>query len=143
MSTEDNKMKDLSLAKVFDAISNESSLAIFGSIAAAPNVDTDVLRTKLSLTRKQYYSRISGLLKADLIKRVNGKYSLTLFGEILFNATSTVEKALNNSYWKLKAIDSFETAANQISTEERNKIIDTLLKDEEKIKEIVLAKLPS
>jgi hypothetical protein len=135
-------MEAQSLAKVFDAISNESSLAIFNTIAAS-NVDTDVLRTKLKLTRKQYYSRLSGLLKADLIKRVDGKYSLTLFGEILFNATTTVEKAFNNSYWKLKAIDSFEIGCHELSTEERNRIIDTLLKDEVKIKEIVLAKLPS
>jgi len=135
-------MEALSLAKVFDAISNESSLAVFRTIAGS-KVDTNVLRTKLNLTRKQYYSRISTLLKADLIKRVNGKYSLTLFGEILFDVTLTVEKAFNNSYWKLKAIDSFEMGPHKLSAEERNKIIDTLLKDEEKIKDIVLAKVPS
>jgi hypothetical protein len=135
-------MEALSLAKVFDAISNESSLAVFRTIAGS-KVNTDVLRTKLNLTRKQYYSRISTLLKADLIKRVNGKYSLTLFGEILFDATLTVEKAFNNSYWKLKAIDSFEMGPHKLSAQERTKIIDTLLKDEEKIKDIVLAKVPS
>jgi hypothetical protein len=135
-------MEPLSVAKVFDAISNESSLAVFRTIAVTKG-DSDVLRTKLNLTRKQYYSRISTLLKADLIKRVNGIYSLTLFGEILFDATSTLEKAFNNSYWKLKAIDSFEMGPHELSAEERGKIIDTLLKDDEKIKDIVLAKLPS
>src|ERR1700757_2043092 len=97
----------LSLSKVFDAISNESSLTVFMTIADS-NVGTDVLRTKLNLTRKQYYSRISTLLKADLVKRVNGKYSLTTFGKILFDATLTLQKAFNDSYWKLKAIDSFD-----------------------------------
>jgi hypothetical protein len=138
----DGKMEAVSLAKVFDAISNESSLGVFRTIAVTKG-DSDVLRTKLNLTRKQYYSRISTLLKADLIKRVNGKYSLTLFGEILFDSILTIEKAFNNSYWKLKAIDSFEMGTPGLSAEERNKIIDTLLKDEEKIKDIVLAKLPT
>ena len=131
-----------SLSEVFDAISNESSLTVFMTIAAS-NVGTDVLRTKLNLTRKQYYSRISTLLKADLVKRVNGKYSLTMFGKILFDATLTVEKAFNDSYWKLKAIDSFDVGHHKLSAEERKKIIDTLLRDEEKIKDIVLAKVTS
>ena len=132
----------LSLSKVFDAISNESSLTVFMTIADS-NVGTDVLRTKLNLTRKQYYSRISTLLKADLVKRVNGKYSLTTFGKILFDATLSLQKAFNDSYWKLKAIDSFDIGHHKLSAEERKKIIDILLKDDEEIKDIVLPKVPS
>ncbi len=130
-------MESLSLAKVFDAISDESSLALFRAIAAASKADTDFLRTKLNLTRKQYYSRIYTLLRAGLIKRVNGKYSLTLFGEVLSDPILTIEEAFNNSYWKLKAIDSFDMGPNKLSEEERNKIIDTLFKEEEKIKDII------
>ena len=52
-----------------------------------------------------------------------------------------LEKALNsNNYWKLKAIDLFEIApdqSNELSIGERNKIIDTLLKDELKIRNII------
>jgi hypothetical protein len=59
----------------------------------------------------------------------------------------TLEKAFNNNnYWKLKAIDSFEITPDQsheLSIVERNKIIETLLRDDEKIKDILIAKLAS
>ncbi|MFZ0515078.1 MAG: hypothetical protein WAM14_26000 [Candidatus Nitrosopolaris sp.] len=137
-------MQPLSLTNVLNAISNENALAVFKTIADTRG-DTDILRTKLKITRKQYYSRISCLLKAGIVKRKNGKYSPTVFGEILYDAAMTLEKAFNN-YWKLKAIDSFEIApdrTHELSVEERNKIIDTLLRDDQKIKDILLARLVS
>ena len=103
-------MEPVSLANILSAISNENALAVFKTIADTKG-DTDILRTKLNITRKQYYSRISGLLKAGLVKRKNGRYSLTIFGELVYDAAMTLEKAFNSSnYWKLKAIDSFEIA---------------------------------
>lgn len=141
-------MEPLSLANILSAISNENALAVFKTIADTKG-DTDVLRTKLNISRKQYYSRMSGLLKAGLVKRKNGRYSLTIFGELVYDAAMTLEKAFNNNnYWKLKAIDSFEIAPGQgqgheLSIEERNKIIDTLLRDDQKIKDILLTKLAS
>lgn len=141
-------MEPVSLANILSAISNENALAVFKTIADTKG-DTDVLRTKLNISRKQYYSRMSGLLKAGLVKRKNGRYSLTIFGELVYDAAMTLEKAFNNNnYWKLKAIDSFEIAPGQglgheLSIEERNKIIDTLLRDDQKIKDILLTKLAS
>jgi hypothetical protein len=139
-------MEPISLANILGAISNENALAVFKTIADTKG-DTDILRTKLNITRKQYYSRISGLLKTGLVKRKNGRYSLTVFGELVYDAAMTLEKAFNNNnYWKLKAIDSFEIAADQsheLSIEERNKIIETLLRDDGKIKDILIAKLAS
>jgi predicted transcriptional regulator len=139
-------MAPISLANILGAISNENSLAVFKTIADTKG-DTEILRTKLNITRKQYYSRMSGLIKTGLVKRKNGKYSLTVFGELVYDATMTLEKAFkNNNYWKLKAIDSFEIAPDQnhqLSTVERNKIIETLLGNDEKIKDILVAKLAS
>ena len=141
-------METVSLANILSAISNENALAVFKTIADTKG-DTDVLRTKLNISRKQYYSRMSGLLKAGLVKRKDGRYSLTIFGELVYDAAMTLEKAFNNNnYWKLKAIDSFEIAPGQgqgheLSIEERNKIIDTLLRDDQKIKDILLTKLAS
>lgn len=132
-------MEDLSLAGVLNVISNEKALAVFKTIADT-NGNTDILRTKLNLTRKEYYSRISGLLKAGLVKRTSGRYSLTIFGGLLYDATVTLEKAFNkNNYWKLKVIDSFG-APNELSVEGRNKIIETLLRDDQKIKDILLVR---
>jgi len=141
-------METVSLANILSAISNENALAVFKTIADTKG-DTDVLRTKLNISRKQYYSRMSGLLKAGLVKRKDGRYSLTIFGELVYDAAMTLEKAFNNNnYWKLKAIDSFEIAPGQgqgheLSIEERNKIIDTLLRDDQKIKDILLTKRAS
>ncbi len=137
-------MEPISLANILGAISNENALAVFKTIADTKG-DTDILRTKLNITRKQYYSRISGLLKTGLVKRKNGRYSLTVFGELVYDAAMTLEKAFNNNnYWKLKAIDSFEIApdrSHELSIAERNKIIETLLRDDGKIKDILIAKL--
>ena len=127
--------------EILSTISNKNILAVFKTIADTRG-DTDIIRTKLNITRKQYYSRIYGLLKAGLVKRKYKRYSLTVFGEVVYDYAMILEKALNN-YWKLKAIDLFEIAPNrshELSTEERNKIIDTLLRDDQKIRNILLTK---
>ena len=75
-------------------------------------------------------------MKTSLIKRNNGKYSLTSLGKILYDSHSIIEKAQEN-YWKLKAIDSLEIAHNTLPQEEHSKIIDTLI-DNHEIKEILV-----
>ena len=37
-----------------------------------------------TLSRKRYYSRLSRLVKTDLVERKNGKYIQTLFGEVIY-----------------------------------------------------------
>jgi hypothetical protein len=64
----------------------------------------------MNLTTKQYYSRLSGLMAAGLIRRKNGKYSLTLIGKIVYDAQINIGKALSY-YWKLKAIESIEMSS--------------------------------
>ena len=49
----------------------------------------------MSLTPKQYYSRLSGLMAARLIRRKNGKYSLTLIGKIVYDVQINISKALS------------------------------------------------
>jgi predicted transcriptional regulator len=36
------------------------------------------------MTRKQYYLRLSNLIRADLVKRKNGKYTITNFGKVIY-----------------------------------------------------------
>ena len=66
-------MEPVSLANILSAISNDNALAVSKTIVQTKG-DTDVLRTKLNISRKQYYSRMSGLLKAGLVKRKNGRF---------------------------------------------------------------------
>jgi hypothetical protein len=93
---------------------------------------------KLGLTRKQYYSRMSALTNAGLILRSNGQYSLTSFGKVVYEAQLLIEMAKQN-YWKLRAIDSVEFSARGLSLEERSKIIETLIVEDD-LKEILLGR---
>ena|SRR5581483_825794 len=133
-------MANISLVDVLDAISNKNALIVFKTVAQTHG-NSDLLRTKLNITRKQYYSRISSLLKTGLIKRTNGRYSLTVFGEIVHEATLTLEKAFDSEYyWKLKALDSIDSTSTQnhvMSSDERNKIIQVLLKDDHNLRNIL------
>jgi hypothetical protein len=123
--------------KVITAISDKESLELF-RIIAINSEDSDGLRTKTNLTRKQYYSRLSRMTKAGLVKRKKGKHSLTAFGKVIYDAQTIIEKAVIN-YWRLKAIDSLEVS-NDLPEEERIKLIDSLL-DNNHIKEILYNKV--
>jgi DNA-binding HxlR family transcriptional regulator len=114
------------LAKVLKSISDEESLELFRSIGANGS-DTESLRNKIKITRKQYYSRMSRLMKVGLIKRKNGKHTLTAFGKVIYETQITIQNAIN-SYWKLKAVDSLETS-NDLPLEERKKLIDNLIEN--------------
>ena len=122
-----------SVANVFKSISDDESLGLFRSIALKDS-DGESLRSKIKLTRKQYYSRMSRLMKTGLVKRKNGKHVLTAFGKVVYDAQITIETALNN-YWKLKAIDSLEMSSD-VPKEERKKLIDNLIENHS-IKEIL------
>ena len=128
-----------SLVGSLKAIADEKTLTLFNVIAAEGG-NTDTLRKKATFTRKQYYMRISVLMKAGLIRRSNGIYSLTSLGKVVHTAQSLVGEAVDN-YWKLKAIDSIESSENNnnaFSTEERKKLMDSLIDKESEIKDILL-----
>ena len=122
---------------VLAAISDKQSLDLFRYIAGT-NADSDTLRAKLNLTRKQYYSRLSRMTKVGLVKRKNGKHFLTAFGKVVYDAQTTIEKAVTN-FWKLKAVDSLEMS-DELPREEIVKLIDVLL-DNNEIKEILSKKV--
>ncbi len=125
---------------ILGAISDNRASNILKSIASADS-NSDILITELKLTRKQYYSRMSGLIKAGLVKRQKGRYLLTAFGKVIYSAQMSleakIESALNN-YWKLKAIDSLEMP----SREENDKVISMLI-DNQEIKDILIKDLLS
>ena len=67
---------------VLKTIADGKSLVLFNTIAVS-NCDSDLLKSKVALTRKQYYSRLSAFINAGIVKRERGKYSLTTFGKVL------------------------------------------------------------
>jgi hypothetical protein len=119
---------------ILGAISDNRASNILKNIASADS-NSDILITELKLTRKQYYSRMSCLIKAGLVKRRRGRYLLTAFGKVIYSAQMSleakIESALNN-YWKLKAIDSLEMP----SREENDKVISMLI-DNQEIKDLL------
>ena len=133
-------MKSDCLAEFIKLISDDKSLLIFNTIFLASGDSSDILINQLKLTRKQFYSRITRLVKAGLVKRQKGRYSLTSFGTVIYDAQRLLGNAVKN-YWKLRAIDSLGGATNDsIPEEERNKIIDKMINNRE-IKEILLSKV--
>jgi hypothetical protein len=128
--------KLISIEEVLKSISDDKSLVLFNTIALA-NGETEIQISKMGLTTKQYYSRISKLTKADLIKRKNGKYSLTLLGNIVYEVHTTIGKALKY-YWKLKAIESIEMSPSvKLPKEDLSQLVDALI-DNKQIKDIIL-----
>jgi hypothetical protein len=122
-----------SIANIFESLSDEQSVKLFTIIAAQRPSGND-LRTKVALTRKQYYSRISRMIKVGLIKRRQGKLVLTAFGKIVYESQKFLEIA-SNSQWKLKVIDSIDVS-DDLPKEERRKLLDNLIENR-RIKEIL------
>jgi hypothetical protein len=113
----------LSVEDILRVLSVDKSLALFETLAVGSSA-SDVVRNRLDLTRKQYYSRMSALLKAGLIQRRSGSYSLSSFGKIVYDAHVIIGKALEN-YWKLAAIDSVQ----HLPEIGRNQIIEVLIEN--------------
>ena len=120
--------KSQTTATVLRTISDDKSMDLFKTIAVG-SIDSENLKGKTKLTRKQYYSRLSRRTKAGLVRKKSGKNTLTAFGKVVYDSQTTVDSALIN-YWKLKAIDSLEMS-NELPKEEQQKLIDTLLDNQE------------
>lgn len=123
-----------SIVKIFESLSDEQSVKLFTTIATGESTNTLELRTRVPLTRKQYYSRLSRMIGAGLVKRKGGKLVLTAFGKIVYESQKIVEAA-NSIQWKLKALDSVD-ASEELPKEERRKLLDNLIENEF-IKEIL------
>lgn len=133
-------MGSLTTAQVLRAISDEKSMHLFRLISQNDKgIDSESLKVQSKLTRKQYYSRLSRLTKTGLVKRRKGRYSMTFFGKIVNSSQSRIDTALVN-YWKLKAIDSLETS-KELPIEEQQKLIDSMLKDQKELRDILGNKL--
>jgi hypothetical protein len=120
-------------AKVFESLSDETSMELLATVAYE-SVSSVILRNKVNITRKQYYTRLSKMMKAGLIKRANGKLMLTAFGKIVYEVQATIESACSNQ-WKLRAIDSIELA-DDVPREERKQLLETLI-DNKRLMEIL------
>jgi hypothetical protein len=116
-----------SLLDVLKAIADSKSLKCFQSIAKG-SVESEILKDKEGMSKKQFYMRTSQMMNAGIIRRVKGKFSLTNFGVIVYHGQLVMEKGVNN-FWKLRAIDSIQESG-QIGEHERMKLVKTILNDD-------------
>jgi predicted transcriptional regulator len=129
----------VSCENILNAISDEKALLVFKTIAISNKSETGILRTKIDLSRKQYYSAMKLLMESGLVKRQNKVYSLTSFGKVIYNIYGRIETAIGY-YWKLNAIDLIMDSNNinmKLPKQDLNEIVDTLV-DDYQIKDILL-----
>jgi hypothetical protein len=125
-----------SITDILKKISDDKTLILFNSIVVS-NGDKYIPLKEINLTTKQYYSRISGLINAGLIKRHKGRYFITLLGKVVYDTQMTIGKALTY-YWKLKAVESVEMSSNvSLPPEELTQLINALI-DNHSIKDILI-----
>jgi hypothetical protein len=119
------------LAELMNLISDEKLLLIFRTIFLASGDTSEILISRLKLSRKQYYSRISSLTRAGLVKREKGRYFVTAFGKVVYDAQRLLGCAVKNQ-WKLKAIDSLGLACDgEMPKGERIKIIESMISNQQ------------
>ena len=124
-----------SITNILRKISDDKALVLFSRIAISGERASFPLK-EMNLSSKQYYSRISGLIDAGLIRRTHGKYYLTPMGNVVHEAHVMISKALSY-YWRIKIIESVQYSSDGISKEDISKLI-TILIDNHEIKDILL-----
>jgi hypothetical protein len=128
-----------SVSYILKKISDDKALTLFNNIALSKDSDRVPLK-EMNLSTKQYYSRISGLASAGLIKKRQGKYTLTALGKVVYNAHTVVGKALGY-YWKMKAIESIQMSSGQeLAREDMLQLIQSLI-DSHQVRDILLKSL--
>jgi hypothetical protein len=116
-----------SITSVLKVISDEKALVLFNTIVVCGNDNDRFISLKeINLSSKEYYSRISGFLKAGLIKRHKGKYIPTLLGRVVYDSQMVIGEALSY-YWKLKVIDQIEMSDSDLPTEGITRLINALI----------------
>jgi hypothetical protein len=125
-----------SIISILKKISDDKALVLFNGIALSNKGVRYIPLKELNLSAKQYYSRISGLLNAGLIRRQKGIYSLTLLGKIVHESQMIVGMALSY-YWRLKTIEFIDMSNPDLPAEEITQLVDVLI-DNHQIKDILM-----
>ena len=84
-----------STIQVLDAIRDTKSLNLFNALIIGDSKAFDIM-LKLSISRKEFYSRISKLLRVGMIKCDYGKYSITAFGSVIHEIQLILNAAVEN-----------------------------------------------
>ena len=84
---------------IFKSLADTGSLELFNKIATSNNkIKSLELQKESQLTRKQFYSRTSRLVKTGAVRRKDGVLKLTSYGKIIFNIVQVEQKASTIGY---------------------------------------------
>lgn len=131
MNQEQSKQKGtprIDLSQIFKSISDDKSLTLFNSIAHM-HEKSELLISKLGMTRKQFYARMERLSRQGLILRSAGQYHLTTMGKIIYHLQNTIGKAAEINQWKLRTIDTL--AGVSMPQNELHSLVDRLIENDE------------
>src|SRR6266511_5065246 len=99
-----------SITQILNAICDIKSLNLLNAIAVKDGKTLD-MRDQLSLSHKEFYSRISKLIRIGMIKCTDGKYSITAFGRVIHEIQLTLEGTVEG-YSEIKNSDSGNSSSN-------------------------------
>jgi hypothetical protein len=120
-------VRSVSVLEILAAISDEKSLNLFNSIEAK-GISIYDLSDQHTMSRKQYYLRISKFIETGMIKRKDGKYILTLFGKVI-HEVQLILLELIKSHWQLKAVDSLGSMKENTGKECKQVFVDHLIEN--------------
>jgi hypothetical protein len=122
----------ISLSEIFSVLSDDDSLRIIQMI-----VDHRDPKIADFESPKRYYTRLSKLKNAQIVKRKGGSYELTAFGSVIYDIIQTVKLA-HELHWKLQVIDAI---GDRVPNAERQQIIESLIPDKSIRKTLIETRL--
>src|SRR4029078_13694470 len=118
-------VRSVSVLEILAAIGDEKSLNLFNLIAAK-GISIDDLSVQHTMSRKQYYLRISKFIETGMIKRKDGKYILTLFGKVI-HEVQLILLELSKSHWQPEVLDSLGSMKESTAKECKQVFVDHLI----------------
>ena len=120
-------VRSISVLEILAAIGDEKSLCLFNAIAAK-GISIEDLLNEQKMSRKQYYLRISKFTEAGMIKREEGKYILTLFGNVI-HEVQLILLELIKSHRQPEAVDSLDSMKENTGRECKKVFEDRLIEN--------------
>lgn len=118
-------MKPRTAATTLRAIADDKSMSLFRIIFESNGIGSDSLRAKAGLSRKRYYSRLSKMTQAGLVKRKGSRYTMTALGKIVYDSQMRIDSALG-IYRKIKTLAGREISGG-LPKREQQRLFNILL----------------
>jgi hypothetical protein len=124
----------ISLSEIFSVLSDDDSLRIIQMIVDHRNPKITDFESP-----KRYYTRLSKLKNALIVKKKGRSYELTAFGSVIYDMIQTIKLA-HDLHWKLQVIDAI---GDRVPEVERHQIIESLISDKSIRKTLIETRLSS